>query len=244
MCSHQSTADTCVSPVPDAPAEGETMYMVVGFEVSPCSIKRTAGKPVDNVACDNDSPLQEIKEGEKIVYTYDVYWKESNTRWASRWDAYLRMPGGKVHWFSILNSLLIVLVMATLVAMILIRTIRRDLARYEQLVVEGSVDMKEESGWKLLTGDAFRSPVNSKNLCVQVSCCDFSQHCLLQMSIVLKHLIAYLFMLQQVWCNWAVHHHQTSHDVRLPKALGSCCLSGSLFLCRLALASKSFVWHL
>ena len=42
------------------------------------------------------------------------------------------MPGGNVHWFSILNSTLVVLVMATLVAMILIRTVRRDLARYEQ----------------------------------------------------------------------------------------------------------------
>ena len=59
------------------------------------------------------------------MYSYDVFWKVSTTRWASRWDAYLRMPGGKVHWFSILNSILIVLVMATLVAMILIRTVRK-----------------------------------------------------------------------------------------------------------------------
>ena len=59
------------------------------------------------------------------MYSYDVFWKVSQTRWASRWDAYLRMPGGKVHWFSILNSILIVLVMATLVAMILIRTVRK-----------------------------------------------------------------------------------------------------------------------
>lgn len=42
------------------------------------------------------------------------------------------MPGGKVHWFSIMNSCLVVLVMASLVALILIRTVRRDLARYEQ----------------------------------------------------------------------------------------------------------------
>lgn len=72
-------------------------------------------------------------EGADIVYTYDVYWQESDTKWASRWDAYLRMPGGRVHWFSIVNSLLVVLVMAALVATILIRTVRRDLARYEQV---------------------------------------------------------------------------------------------------------------
>ena len=31
-----------------------------------------------------------------IVYTYDVHWQPSQIKWASRWDAYLRMPGGKV----------------------------------------------------------------------------------------------------------------------------------------------------
>lgn len=30
------------------------------------------------------------------MYTYDVHWQPSQIKWASRWDAYLRMPGGKV----------------------------------------------------------------------------------------------------------------------------------------------------
>eukprot|EP00882_Tetradesmus_deserticola_P003503 GHRQ01003706.1.p1 GENE.GHRQ01003706.1~~GHRQ01003706.1.p1 ORF type:complete len:729 (+),score=377.08 GHRQ01003706.1:96-2189(+) len=152
-----------------AAAEPEKMYMIVGFEVSPCSIKRTAGKPIEDIVCDNIDRVptpQEIKEGEKVMYTYDVYWEVSDIKWASRWDSYLRMPGGKVHWFSIMNSVLIVLVMATLVAMILIRTVRRDLAKYEQLMVDGSSDMKDEAGWKLLTGDAFRAPTNGKSLAV------------------------------------------------------------------------------
>lgn len=79
---------------------------------------------------------QEVTEGADIVYTYDVEWKESDITWVSRWDAYLKMPGGKVHWFSILNSIMVILVMACIVAMILLRTIRRDLARYEQLIVD------------------------------------------------------------------------------------------------------------
>lgn len=48
------------------------------------------------------------RPGARVVYTYDVYWDTSNITWSSRWDAYLRMPGGKVHWFSILNSLMVV----------------------------------------------------------------------------------------------------------------------------------------
>ena len=35
----------------------------------------------------------------------------------------------QVHWFALVNSVLVVVVMATIVAMILIRTIRRDLAK-------------------------------------------------------------------------------------------------------------------
>lgn len=157
-------------------ADNETvlkeMYMVVGFEVSPCSILREPGKDVEDIVCgyENDARVtpQEVVEGAKIVYTYDVYWQDSKIKWASRWDHYLRMPGGKVHWFSILNSTLVVLVMAVIVAMILIRTVRKDLAKYESLVVDGNVDMKDEAGWKLVTGDVFRSPRNSHRFAVQV----------------------------------------------------------------------------
>lgn len=153
----------------EAAKKGQQMYMVVGFEVSPCSIERNPDKPIENIGCPSEGDKavkpQEIKEGGKIVYTYDVYWQTSPTKWASRWDAYLRMPGGKVHWFSIFNSILIVLVMATLVAMILIRTVRRDLARYEELVVDGG-DLADEAGWKLVAGDVFRAPADSKKLCV------------------------------------------------------------------------------
>ncbi|KIY92886.1 Putative phagocytic receptor 1a Flags:Precursor [Monoraphidium neglectum] len=82
-----------------AGAAAEQLYMVVGFEVKVCSIARTAGKTVDNVECGMGGAAepapQEIKEKAEVVYTYDVFWQVSETQWASRWDAYLRMPGGK-----------------------------------------------------------------------------------------------------------------------------------------------------
>lgn len=78
-------------------------------------------------------------------------------------------PLPQVHWFSIGNSVLVVLVMATIVATIMIRTVHRDLAKYEALVSDGgSVDIKDEAGWKLVSGDVFRSPAASKMLAVQV----------------------------------------------------------------------------
>eukprot|EP00798_Chlamydomonas_sp_ICE-L_P020229 gene20229-26982_t len=151
----------------------EAFYMIVGFEVSPCSIERKSAENIDDVVCgvDNDAHVthQVIKKGVEVVYTYDVYWQDSNIKWASRWDAYLRMPGGKVHWFSIVNSILVVIVMASMVALILVRTVRRDLAKYEALVVDSSLDMRDEAGWKQLKSDIFRPPAFSRSLVVQVS---------------------------------------------------------------------------
>ena len=56
------------------------------------------------------------------------------------------MPGGRVHWFSILNSLMVVLVMSSIVAMILMRTIRRDLARYEGILGDGGAPLLAADG--------------------------------------------------------------------------------------------------
>ena len=46
-------------------------------------------------------------------------------RWASRWDLYLYMGDDQIHWFSIINSLAIVLLLTGIVAMIMMRTLRR-----------------------------------------------------------------------------------------------------------------------
>eukprot|EP00955_Chlamydomonas_euryale_P027260 287338-Chlamydomonas_euryale.AAC.2 len=93
--------------------------------------------------------------------------QETDIKWASRWDAYLRMPGGDVHWFGILNSCLVVLIMASLVAVVLIRTVRRDLAKYEALLVEpAAADARDEAGWKLVAGDVCRAPRGSRMLAV------------------------------------------------------------------------------
>ena len=55
------------------PTPDDQLYMVVGFEVQPCSIKRAAGKAVENLDCgiDVEKPpeAQEVAEGSKIVYT-------------------------------------------------------------------------------------------------------------------------------------------------------------------------------
>jgi transmembrane 9 superfamily protein 2/4 len=51
--------------------------------------------------------------------------QESEIRWASRWDTYLKMTDTQIHWFSIVNSVIIVLFLSGLVAMIMLRTVYR-----------------------------------------------------------------------------------------------------------------------
>lgn len=172
------------SPPPPAPpppsgvggaAANTPMYMIVGFEVMPCSINRKVGEKLGHVACTSNreeknapQPMK-VEKGAKIAYTYDVLWEESNIKWSSRWDAYLKMPGGKVHSFSIMNSIMVVVVLSSIVAIIIMRTIRKDLARYEAILVDsGDQTDADESGWKMVAGDVFRAPSNPLTLCVQV----------------------------------------------------------------------------
>ena len=99
----------------------------------------------------------------QVLFTYDVTWKENkDLKWASRWDIYLSMDNAipaKVHWLSIANSLVIVIVLSAMIAAILVRNLRRDFARYNRLATdEEKAEDLEEFGWKLVHADVFRPP--------------------------------------------------------------------------------------
>ncbi|XP_065127947.2 transmembrane 9 superfamily protein member 5 isoform X2 [Paramisgurnus dabryanus] len=93
----------------------------------------------------------------KVSYSYSVQFKRNDEiRWASRWDYILvSMPHTNIQWFSIMNSLVIVLFLSGMVAMIMLRTLHKDIAKYNQMDQE---DLQEESGWKQVHGDVFRPP--------------------------------------------------------------------------------------
>jgi transmembrane 9 superfamily protein 2/4 len=100
----------------------------------------------------------------QVLFTYDVTWTENTElRWASRWDIYLSMDNAvpaKVHWLSIANSLVIVVVLSAMIAAILVRNLRRDINRYNRVAQdeEARQEELEEYGWKLVHADVFRPP--------------------------------------------------------------------------------------
>ena len=108
-----------------------------------------------------------------VIWTYSVEWVLDNEHdWRTRWDVYFDAGSGgfEVHWFSIINALVIVLFLSGMVGMILMRSLHRDINRYNRVPTEEErAEEREESGWKLVHADVFRPPSKHPMLfCVMV----------------------------------------------------------------------------
>mmetsp|Transcript_63519 Transcript_63519/g.132214 ORF Transcript_63519/g.132214 Transcript_63519/m.132214 type:complete len:695 (-) Transcript_63519:130-2214(-) len=170
--------------LPADPSEDPGSF-IVGFQVVPYSIKHTyAGKfnesaiPYAPLSTCVQPPMGLFEahvpqlidpvNGGEVVWTYDVEWERTDVKWASRWDVYLQMTDDKIHWFSIVNSSVILIFLSGMVAMIMLRILRKDLYKYNQLETseEAREEAREETGWKLISGDVFRPPRNAAILAV------------------------------------------------------------------------------
>jgi len=112
-----------------------------------------------NLTSENPMPL----DG-KLEFTYSVNWHRTDVEFDDRFKKYLDKSffEHQIHWFSIFNSFMMVIFLVGLVSMILMRTLRRDYARFGTKVdvdEDGQDDdVGDESGWKQVKGDVFRSP--------------------------------------------------------------------------------------
>mmetsp|Transcript_58539 Transcript_58539/g.137519 ORF Transcript_58539/g.137519 Transcript_58539/m.137519 type:complete len:668 (-) Transcript_58539:237-2240(-) len=162
--------------------------LIVGFELKAMSVKhRWSGMWNDTCAKENTcqlltcdpqtgvvpgtDPLRlQNKKDMQVLFTYDVIWVHSDVKWASRWDVYLQMQwqDDEIHWFSIVNSSVILIFLTGMVAMIMLRILRKDLYKYNQLETseEAREEAREETGWKLISGDVFRPPKHAALLAV------------------------------------------------------------------------------
>ena len=139
------------------------MYRVVGFEVETESIDNSNMEISSDNTCkiktdakSTEGQRLKFNTDNEITMTYEVIWQKSDIPWASRWDSYLKMTDVQIHWFSIINSLIVVFFLAGILSMIIIRSLRRDIAKYNR--EEEPEEAIEESGWKLVHGDVFRPP--------------------------------------------------------------------------------------
>ncbi|KAJ3025665.1 UNVERIFIED_CONTAM: hypothetical protein HDU68_006885 [Siphonaria sp. JEL0065] len=132
----------------------DNKHRVVGVIVNPRSVLSVEGGTCEFEGKEAELQLSEELEN-KVTYSYSVIWKHSPTPWATRWDKYLHVTQAKVHWFSIINSIVIVLMLSSMIAVILLRALHKDISRYNRLFDE---DFADEIGWKLVHADVFRPP--------------------------------------------------------------------------------------
>lgn len=146
---------------------------VVEFSVKPMSVNHKRVKDKKGLAT---CPVAQTSEpmcftagnGATVTWTYDVAFEAKALEWATRWDPLLKAKNEvtEIQWFAIINSLMITLFLTAMVAMILLRTVYLDFARYNN--IDDDEEIQEESGWKLIHGDVFRPPAFSGLLCVLV----------------------------------------------------------------------------
>jgi transmembrane 9 superfamily member 3 len=119
--------------------------------------------------------LQLLKPGIQIEFTLEVSFEATDEEFHSRFDRYLDHDFFKhpIHWFSVFNSFMMVLFLIGLVALILLRTLKKDYARYgivydledggeDEVDEDGKPlvagEKVEDAGWKQVHGDVFRAP--------------------------------------------------------------------------------------
>jgi len=113
-----------------------------------------------------------VKEGVQLEFHLHVQFESTTEEFHSRFDRYLDHEFFKhpIHWFSVFNSFMMVLFLMGLVALILLRTLKKDYARYGLIhdLEDGEIDEDdkealmhekvEDAGWKQVHGDVFRAP--------------------------------------------------------------------------------------
>ncbi|ODQ80496.1 hypothetical protein BABINDRAFT_179864 [Babjeviella inositovora NRRL Y-12698] len=131
---------------------GPDEFRVVGVTVDAKSMKRDAG------SCPADAePVKFLSSGDTTVnFSYSVTFVPSSTAWATRWDKYLHVYDPKIQWFSLINFSLIVLCLLIIISHILVRTLKSDISKYNEVDIDD--DVQDETGWKLVHGDVFRPP--------------------------------------------------------------------------------------
>jgi hypothetical protein len=155
-----------------------------GDRVIELNVSTAAADPTKTV--DISAPKQPegggiaLEPPREVTFSYSARWHQVETRFEDRMDRFSRysfLPQHlEIHWFSIVNSCVTVLLLTGFLATILLRVLRADLVRYARGATGGGGDGGEsgnggaaaaaaaqdddETGWKHLHGDVFRFPPN------------------------------------------------------------------------------------
>ena len=141
-------------------------YRVVGALIEPKSLAHPMDSEEGNLTCSKDTLWHYLRPNlteSDIYYTYSIQWIENkNISWATRWDQYLKTANMEIHRFSMILPLSTVFFLTGLVALILVRTLRLDLYKYNRVDPDR---IQEETGWKLMSTEVLRPPKHRSIFC-------------------------------------------------------------------------------
>jgi len=107
--------------------------------------------------------------GQEVVFSYSVDWvHQPHISYEDRMKRYEDMRSFvpatfEIHWLSIINSFVLVFLLTGFLAIILLRILKNDFSKYVNVDEEDLNE--EESGWKMIHGDVFRSPEHINVFC-------------------------------------------------------------------------------
>lgn len=107
-----------------------------------------------------------------VDFMYSVKWKETEVTFENRMEKYSSSSAHsrhlEIHWFSIINSCVTVLLLTGFLGTILMRVLKNDFVKYAH--DEETADDQEETGWKYIHGDVFRFPKYKSLLAASLGC--------------------------------------------------------------------------
>lgn len=123
-------------------------------------------------------PMLSLEVGSGILWTYDVIWIESHhLKWSDRWDIYLSMDSAvpaRVHWLSIINSSVVIIICFAIVIVIW----RRNISGYRHVSTQDdtlTTTTPPPPPWHAIKHHVFRPPPYPSVLAV---CCGTGAHLL------------------------------------------------------------------
>jgi len=105
--------------------------------------------------------ITDTNSGQEIVFSYTVEWihtpevdyEDRLKRYA---DSTFLPTTFEIHWLSIINSFVLVLLLTAFLSIILMRILKQDFSKYMEIDEDELAE--EETGWKMIHGDVFRAP--------------------------------------------------------------------------------------
>lgn len=135
-------------------------YRIMGFHATPRSVESVEVcsamefKPKSEAAM--KLPTSKSHQPQNIRFTYGVKWELSEDEYAIEHSVQDTVQK-RGHKIAAMYGVLLTVLAGVVVAFVMLRTVRKDLAVYLDEELD-EAELREESGWKLVRGDVFRAP--------------------------------------------------------------------------------------